>query len=424
MPTTNADHAPSALLEPMAPVGKRFVTTYSLSYLGLWMALLAPIQVLLAQQMEVIAPANKEVALGWVTGAGALFSMISNPLFGALSDRTTSRFGRRRPWNFAGAATGAIALVMLGQQDSLLGVGLWWCVAQFALNAMLAALTAELPDQVPVSQRAVCGAWVGIMQPLGVVVGTALVTMLVHGIAVGYAVLAIVLMALALPFVTLIGNTVLRPQDRAAWSWREFLSGFWIDPKAHPDFAWSWIMRFFVQLGSAMSTLFLLYYLRDEIHFEQRFPGRTSEDGLMVLVLIYTVGIIVGAMISGAVSDRSGKRRRNVTVSCAIMAVASLLLALWPTWWIVTAGAAVLGLGYGAYISVEQALMSQVLPTAGEHGKDLGILNMANAAPQVLGPAVSALLVTQLGGYSTLYLVTSLLMLLGGGLVWKVHGVP
>ena len=100
----------SALAEPSARVGTRFISLYTLAFLGLWAAFFAPIQVLLAQQMELLAPGNKEAALGWVTGAGALVAMLANPLFGAWSDRTTSRFGRRRPWILAGCLGGALAL--------------------------------------------------------------------------------------------------------------------------------------------------------------------------------------------------------------------------------------------------------------------------------------------------------------------------
>ena len=87
----------AALAEPTRRVGKRFISLYTLAFLGLWAAFFAPIQVLLAQQMELLAPGNKEAALGWVTGAGALVALFANPLFGAWSDRTTSALGRRRP---------------------------------------------------------------------------------------------------------------------------------------------------------------------------------------------------------------------------------------------------------------------------------------------------------------------------------------
>ena len=87
----------------------------------------------------------------------------------------------------------------------------------------------------------------------------------------------------------------------------------------------------------------------------------------------------------------------------------------------VLAGAALLGLGFGGYIAVEQALVSQVLPSATARGKDLGILNIANSAPQVLGPALAALLVTRLGGYPALYLATAAVTI-GGSLV--LHPSP
>ena len=412
-----------ALAEPLALVGKGFMALLALSNLGLWMALFAPIQVLLAQQMEAIAPAGKEAALGWVTGIGALVSMFANPLFGALSDRTTSRFGRRHPWNLAGALIGAIALVMLGRQSTLAGVTLWWCVVQMALNAMLAALTAEVPDQVPVPQRAVCSAWFGVTQPLGVVVGTLIVTALVSGVAAGYAAIAASLLLCALPFLLWTRNTPLAREDRPPWQWRAFLAGFWISPRRHPDFAWAWLTRFLINLGNALATLYLLYFLRDKVRYEALFPGQSAEDGLLIVVLVYTAGVLLAAFAAGVLSDRSGRRKIHVTISSVVMAVASLLLALWPTWPMAVAAGALMGLGYGIYVAVDQALITQVLPAAVDRGKDLGVINIANSAPQVLAPAIAAVLVTQLGGYTGLFLFATLVTLLSGVLVGRIRGV-
>ena len=412
-----------ALDEPHAPVGKGFMALLALSNLGLWMALFASIQVLLAQQMETIAPAGKEAALGWVTAIGALVSMFANPLFGALSDRTTSRFGRRHPWNLAGALVGAIALVMLGRQSTLAGVTLWWCVVQMALNAMLAALTAEVPDQVPVPQRAVCSAWFGVTQPLGVVVGTLIVTAVVSGIASGYAAVAAALLLCALPFLLRTRNVPLAREDRPPWQWRVFLAGFWISPRRHPDFAWAWLTRFLINLGNALATLYLLYFLRDKVRYETLFPGQTAEDGLLIVVLVYTAGVLLAAFAAGVLSDRSGRRKIHVIISSVVMAVASLLLAFWPTWPMAVAAGALMGLGYGIYVAVDQALITQVLPAAVDRGKDLGVINIANSAPQVLAPAVAAVLVTQLGGYTGLFLFATAVTLLSGLLVGKIRGV-
>ena len=414
----------SALDEPLIPVRARFFTSMALSNLGVWMAFFAPIQILLAQQMEVLAPTHKESALGWVTGIGALVSLFANPLFGAWSDRTISRFGRRHPWNIGGALVGALAMVMLGRQGTLLGITLSWCVAQFALNAMLAALTAEVPDQVPVTQRAVCSAWVGVTQPLGVVVGALLVTQLAHGIAQGYLLVAVVLMLCAMPFVGLVRDIPLRRDERSTWDGRAFLRGFWISPREYPDFAWAWATRFLINLGNAIGTLYMLYFLRDRLHYERLFPGKAAEDGLLIVVAVYTAGVLVGAFAGGALSDRSGRRKIHVILSSVVMTVAALMLMPSPTWPLVLAASAVLGLGYGIYVAVDQALITQVLPLATDRGKDLGIINIANSAPQVAAPAIAAILVTQLGGYPALYLITAIFTLLGGVLVRQIRNVP
>lgn len=409
--------------EPARPVGTSFMVLLALANLGLWMALFAPIQVLLAQQMEAIAPASKEAALGYVTAAGALVAMIANPLFGAASDRTRSRFGRRHPWTFGGALAGAGALVMLGRQDSLAGMALWWCVAQAALNAMLASLTAEVPDQVPVFQRARCSAWAGASQPLGVVLGTLVVTVLVsegrNGIANGYGLVAMLLVAAVLPFVW---RAPASPGASAA-SWREALRGLWISPRQAPDFAWAWLTRFLLNLGNALATLYLLYFLRDAVRYDALFPGERAEDGLLLLIGLYTAGVLVAAFASGIRSDRTGRRKSHVMLSGVVMAAASALLALWPGWPFAMAAAVLMGLGFGIYLAVDQALVTQVLPAATDRGRDLGVINIANSAPQVLAPAVAALLVTQAGGYPALYACSAAVTLLGAVLVRNIRTV-
>ena len=99
------------------------------------------------------------------------------------------------------------------------------------------------------------------------------------------------------------------------WQWRAFLAGFWISPRRHPDFAWAWITRFLINLGNALATLYLLYFLRDQVRYEKLFPGETAEDGLLILVLIYTAGVLIAAFAGGVLSDRSGRRKIHVVRS-------------------------------------------------------------------------------------------------------------
>jgi MFS family permease len=217
---------------------------------------------------------------------------------------------------------------------------------------------------------------------------------------------------------------VLHPQDRPPWSTGVFLRGFWISPRAHPDFAWAWLTRFLMQLSYSMATLYLLYYLRDELHYETLFPGSEAETGLLILILINTAVAMIATVIGGVISDRSGRRKRSVTVAAVILSVPGVALALWPSWPCALGSAVVLGLGYGVYMSVDQALVTQVLPAAVSRGRDLGLINIANSAPQVLSPAIAALLVGHAGGYAALYLSVSAVSLLGAVFVRKIRSVP
>ncbi|HEY0473318.1 MAG TPA: MFS transporter, partial [Kribbella sp.] len=113
-PAAAADSAAAlALAEPVVPVRGRWTAAVVLANVGVFAAWLGPIQVLLAKQSDAIAPGNKEFVFGLVTGVGAAVSVIANPLFGALSDRTASRWGRRVPWVLAGAVGGAVGLLVL-----------------------------------------------------------------------------------------------------------------------------------------------------------------------------------------------------------------------------------------------------------------------------------------------------------------------
>jgi MFS family permease len=406
---------------PATRVRKAFIGTLALANLAVWMGFFTPIQLLLPQQLEDIAGDDGKVgALGLVTGVGALVAVIATPLAGALSDRTTSRFGRRLPWLVGGTVFGALALAVLSRQSTVAGVLVGWCVAQAFLNAAYAGLSAEVPDHVPVVQRGTVSGWFGLPQAVGVVVGVALVTSFTTAAAAGYLLIAVVIVALVVPFALVTRDAPLARADRPQ---RTSLRSWWIDPRAYPDFGWAWLTRFLISLGNALGTLYLLYFLRDKVHYEQLFPGKTAEDGVLILILIYAAGAVATAVGGGIWSDRTGRRKPLVIVSSLIMAAGALLLAVRPTWTASIVAAALLGIGYGVYMAVDTALVTEVLPAAADRGKDLGIVNIANAAPQVLAPALAAPVVAGLGGYPVLYGLTALVTLAGAVLVLPIRSV-
>jgi MFS family permease len=413
--------APAALADPVRPVRRSWVGLLFAANLGLWMAFFTPVQVLLPEQISEIGVAGKEAALGWVTALGALVAILVNPAVGALSDRTRlraggRRYGRRHAWTLTGALIAAASLVYLSGRQHLAEVALGWAGTQLGLNMMLATLTAAVPDRVPVRQRGAVSGWIGMPQGLGLVLGAVLVTAVVTGVATGYLAMALVLLVLALPFVLLTPDDPLpagpgpAPPRSRLRIWRVF--------RDHPDFAWAWGTRFLVQLGNALGTLYLLYFLTDRVRLAD------PDTGLLIMILLYTAGMMATAVLGGRLSDRSGRRKIFVIWSGVVIAIAALLLAIWPVWPVALIASVLLGAGYGVYLAVDTALITQVLPAAGDRGKDLGIITIATAAPQVLGPAIAAPLVTHLGGYPTLYALTAVVTLLGAVMVVRIRAVP
>ncbi|HET6624863.1 MAG TPA: MFS transporter [Nocardioidaceae bacterium] len=415
-PTPPLGVTPASLAEPTTPAARRWVAWITLASIGLWAGFFGPIQVLLAQQAEVISPDHKEFVFGLVTGLGAAVSVICNPLSGAFSDRTVSKVGRRFPWVLGGGAVGAIALVLLASADSVVTMALAWCLAQAGLNAMLAAIMATVPDQVPVQQRGGVGGWLAVAQTLGIVggVGIAAAT---GSIAAGYLATAAALVVLALPYLFDHRDVALDRAHREPWDTRRFLSSFWIDPRRFPDFGWAWLTRFLVNLGNALGTLYLFFYLQDAVGYGN------PEDGVFILTVIYAVLLVITTVVGGIWSDRLARRKVFVVVSGLVTAAAALTLALVQTWPGAVAGAVILGAGYGIYTAVDFALITQVLPEASARAKDLGVINIANALPQVIAPLVATVLVQQAGGYVTLYLFAALVCLVGSWLVRNIRSV-
>ncbi len=418
-----------ALAEPTVHVRPAWITGLSLASLGMWMAALTPAQVLLPIQLQDIDPRTKLLTLGLVSAVGAVASVLATPLAGALSDRTTPAFGigrlrgRRHRWTLAMALLGAACMIVLGHQRTVAGVAVLWVLFSAFQNGEYASLSAAIPDHVPIPQRATVAGWVGMPQALGLVAGTVLVVDVFDSKLVpGYLALSLLFFALAIPFAMLTDDHPLDPAHRNPFSWRKLLASYWISPKEYPDFAWAWLTRFLASLAIAMGTLYLLYFLRDKIHLEQHYH-MSAASGLLILIVIYTVCVVITAIVGGMISDRMGKRKMIVTVSGALMGVAALLLTFEETWPASQVAAVLFGVGFGAYLAVDQALITQVLPAAKDRAKDLGIINIAIVGPTAIGSAIAAPIADFLG-YPALFGATAIVAALGSAVVWKIKTVP
>ncbi|MFU8947023.1 MFS transporter [Mycetocola zhadangensis] len=407
--------------EPRSRVSSRWIALFAAAWLGVWMAQLTPIQLLLPVQVDrAVSPDNwvdSVVAFGIISGAAGICALVVFPLTGAFSDRTTSRFGRRRPWIVGGTVLFAGSLAVLGFQNTIVAVGVVWCLALSGFCMLTAALTAVISDQVPVNQRGTVSGWMSAPQAIGIILGVALVTVLSLGQLVGYLVVAIALVALVLPFVLMLRDEVLPPGARAPLTVKAFLAGFWIDPRTHPDFGWTLLGRVLVNLGNALGTTLLLYFLSYGLDIDE------PEDGLLALTLVYMVFVILASVLLGGLSDRLGRRKSFVFAAAALQGLAALVLAFVPSFDAALIAAGMLGLGYGCFLSVDQALATQVLPAQEDRGKDLGIMNIATAVPQAFAPLLGAGVVAATGGFTALFVTAGGAALLGALAIVPVRSV-
>ncbi|GLB69324.1 MFS transporter [Arthrobacter mangrovi] len=406
----------AAFAEPTRRVGPGWITGVILVNVGINAAFFGPLQVLLAQQAQAFDAANKEAVLALATGFGAAVSLVANPIAGAFSDRTTSALGRRVPWVLGGAVLAFAALLLLAGAPSIAVMVAAWCLVQAGCNGAYAAVTAGIPDRVPALQRGQVGGLAAMGQTVGIVFGAVLAN-LAGGFVLGYIYCAVFLLLSVVLFLVKGRDVPLDPALRPPFAWGRFLKSFYISPRRHPDFGWAWLTRFLVNLGNNLFTLYLFFFLQDAVGH----PDPAA--GVLLLTGIYALMVIVTAVIGGPWSDRIGRRKPFVIASAATIATASILVALWQTWPTALVAAAVLGAGFGMFLAVDFALLTQVLPSAADRGKDMGVINIANSSPQVFAPLVAAPVVLYLGGYTALFVLAAVIGLLGAVFVVKIKGV-
>jgi MFS family permease len=374
--------------EPTKEVGPKFVGGLVFAQFVFFVALLGPAIIGIGVKVQSIVPAaEKAPALATVAGFGALCAVIGNVLFGRLSDRTTARWGRRRPWVVGGTVVMTIAFVVKALGTTVPVVTAGWCLAQLGANATLAPFIATISDQVPKFQRGSVSALLGIAQNVGILGGTYLAQLFAKQLVilfVGPSILAIGAMIL-FAFILPDQHLRIKPPAMTAGEW---ITTLWLNPLKHPDFAFAWWSRFLITLATFMFTTFRLFYMQDKLGLSlDRAPGAVATG-----VLIYTIALVITGWVAGKISDRTGRRKILVAGSTLLFGVGMVLLAHISTLSGFYLVEAIQGVAYGIYVGVDLALVVDVLPNPDDSGKDLGVFNMANALPQTVAPLIGAAL--------------------------------
>ena len=418
-----AGAAPSQDETPTPPRLRRMSVGLLLVYVAILAVNSGGNGILLPNIVARLDEASKIGNLAIVTTVAFLANVVAQPLAGALSDATRSRFGRRTPWMVGGALLTSGFLLGLPMAQSVLTVALVWLVVQVGVNALQAAATAIVPDRYPSSRRGGVSAMIGV----GITVGNAVGAVVAGGTASMGAVPYVVLSALV---VVVVGAFVLLNRDepstdlpRERTTAAAFLRGFWVDPRRHPDFAWAFGSRFLMVIGFYGAQTYGLYILRDYVGLGE--AESNSFAATMGVVLL--VGVLLSALAGGWLSDRVGRRKPFIVWSSVLMSLALAVPLVAVSKEGILVYAFLLGLGFGVYISIDLALMTEVLPArlqgASSAGRDLAVLGLATTLPQAMSPSIAAGLVTLTGGYPVLFVAGIVFVMLGALAVRPIRSV-
>jgi len=381
-----------------------------LGYGLMMIALMTPAVLLLTFKMIEIDPNGYTSSYGLVAGVGAFFALIGNPIGGALSDRTNITFGRRRTWILIGPLVGCAALLLVGMATEVWQIVVGWSIAQLFFNFGMAAYTALIPDQVKEEKQGTISGLIGLVLPVAMAVGMVLM-MLMTNVPSHTKWILLSILGIVGPLVSLFiirdGKVEVKPKIKEQLTLGEKLSRIYPSPRKFPHFTWAIISKFLLMMGFC-SSLYLTVMLVNRMGFTET----EATNSVGTINIISMLAMAVTSIFGGVLSDKFRKQKPFLYGSALIMVIGILLYAFVPHYMVFIIASAVIGLGAGCFTAVDMALVARILPRKEDAAKDFGLMNVANALPQSIVPAIAPLLLG-IGGWSFFYIVLGACVILG-----------
>ncbi|MCM6762043.1 MFS transporter [Rathayibacter sp. ZW T2_19] len=424
---TQAESTPTGTIR--TPVPRKYISFLLLAMFGAYVALVAPIGLSLSLRIQELAPSNVEV-LGYVIGIAAIVTTITGPLVGIWSDRTRSRFGRRRPFAIGSALLGFVGLVIIAQAPSIPVLLIGWTITSAGWSSSMNSLIQSQADRLPESQYGRVAGLTGFVQMVAPVAGVGIASAFIGNNFLVFLVPGAVGLLALLAWVVFI-----RERDTRDAVFEDHLTvgkvfgSLVFNPRRYPDFAWNWLARLLFMTGVTFSSTFTSLFFASRLSA----GGQVADIG-GIIVGLSLVSIVVtgaGALLGGFLSDKLKRRRIFVLGSGIVYTIGAVILALGGSdLAILLTGSCLTGLALGVFSSVDQALVLNVLPERDTNaGRFLGINGYSTSIAQAMAPLLAApLILIGVSGdeknYGLLFLVAAGFTIVAGVIVqWKVKGV-
>lgn len=388
---------------------RRFLWLYPLANAGAYVAFLPLLAIVLPLRAEALAGDGKVTLLSEALLAGVCVATLANIAAGMASDWTRARIGTRMPWLWAGLSGTWLSYAVIATASQALVLGFGLVLFQLFFNMFFGPLGALLADKVPDHLKGRVSALANLALPAGMLASSLVGLPLFTTDGARLAAITLLTAVMILPLLI-----------AALGAWRD------VEPSDHvvqegsltPERGWRaffslWLAKCLVQLSGNVMTSYFLFYLKDEV-FRDRSPAAISpQTGFAGIIVVATIVSAMTSISVGRWSDRAGRRRPFLLGATALMAAGVTMLLAGGGWMAALFGYTLFVAGLGSFLTIDIALVAQILPSDRHRGRDIGIMNAANTVPAILAPALALTVLDRShGGYGLLF--TLLLTALAG----------
>lgn len=387
---------------------KLFFWKFGIAFFGSVIAWAGPTQLLLGLQMIELRPDSKEESLALLMMLGGATAVVSSLITGYAADRSwfwVNRWGKRLPWVLLAAPLVTVGLFLMSFTPSFWVLTGLWCLVQVFVAFVTNNLMTVTADVVPQEKFGLVSGIVGATYTFGIVGGTAVATAL----PITQAYWAVGVISLVFIFQFAVGrghvDSHVRPHNS--------LSVTVGDEGSYRNYWLVFASRFVIHLANYTSLFYLLYYLRDHIGVPD------SDAGVLMLTVLYAVFTIITAIVSGNVSDRIGRRKILVVVSAFGVAAATGMMTIATGMGLVCAAAILLGISWGVFSSVDQAMVNESLPSKKNRARDVSLMSLTQGVSNMFCGGLAALALRHFD-YPGMFLMCSIICIVGALMVLPV----
>lgn len=373
---------------------------------------------LIPQLFSQIDSAHKVWAVGVLGMVSSLTAAIANLLFGAFSDVTRTKLGKRKPYIIFGTIVTALSLVVIANVKNVILVIALWVITAAAENAVAASIYAQISDRIAPRWRGTISTFYGVGGTIVPQLFAMLAAQFLGDVKFGLYVMAGIAVVLMFVHILLAGEKSNLDDNPVELNKKNIIEHFSLPRKGCRDYYLALFGKFFMVLGHTIITTYLLYIFTDYMMMNDKSAGVSISIFSSIMLFIG----LAFALVSGVLADKLKRVKLPVSIATYLLGVAALFPLIHAAPSMMYVYGILAAMGTGIYNSVDGALNLDVLPSSETAGKDLGLINLGVTGAQMLGALIASLIVTMFG-YSAIFIFSLIMEFIGGLLITAIRSV-